>query len=109
MRPFDPEHSPDPKKITVYRGVIFNPWVNIPACIVCTIGLAWVTWWLIAQYAEVAASAPHPDQGLDEAGMIIGIVVLGLATIAVFACTILTVRWWARRIRQDRERQGAAR
>lgn len=103
MRPFDPQYRPDPKKITVKGGVFFNPWVNIAACTVATIGLALATWWVTTQYLDVSGSAPYPDQGLDEAGTLIGAVVLGLATIVLFVCTIFTIRWWSRRIRRDHQ------
>lgn len=86
-------------------GVIFNPWVNIPVCILTTLGLAWATWRAVTVYVDVSAAAPYPDQGLDVVGTIIGAVTLGLATVALFACTIYVIIWWAQRIRRERDRQ----
>ena len=99
MRAFDEEHHPDPKKVTVYKGAIFNPWVNIPACIILTLVLAGATWWAIAHYVEVSSAPPYPDQGLDTAGLVIGATALGVATLGLFVSTILTIRWWSKRIR----------
>ena len=79
MPQFDDEFRPDPKKITVRGGVFFNPWVNISACVVTTIGLGWLTLWLLSLYFEVTESAPYPDQSLDAVGTMIGVVFLGLA------------------------------
>lgn len=102
-----PDFHPDPKKITVRRGMFFNPWVNISACVILTIGLAATTGWLVSQYREVSTAPPYPDQGLDTTGLIIGIVGLGFATLGLVGCTIFTILWWARRIRRERgQRHG---
>lgn len=109
MHQHDDEFAPDPKKITVRGGAIFNPWVNIPACVILTIGLGWLTLWMLSMYIEVTESAPYPDQPLDAAGVMIGAIFLGLATIVLFACTIFVIVWWARRIRREREQQSDGR
>ena len=105
---FDDEFRPDPKKVTVRGGVFFNPWVNISACVVTTIGLGWLTLWLLSLYFEVTESAPYPDQSLDAVGTMIGVVFLGLATLALLGCTIFVIVWWARRTRHDRAQQDDA-
>lgn len=51
------------------------------------------------------AAPSYPDQGLDVAGTRIGLVVLGLAAIGLVVCTIFTIVWWSKRIREERERQ----
>ena len=91
------EFSPDPRKITVRGGVIFNPWVNITASLILTAGLGWMTVWFWGLWTEVRDAAPYADQGLDVAGGLIGVVVGGLATVALFAVTIWLVIWWAKR------------
>ena len=106
MRPFDPDFRPDPKKVTFKGGAIFNPWINIPACIIITLALGAVTWWAFDAYLHVRASDPYADQQLDVVGTLIGVVCFGLSTIALLVATIFTIRWWAKRIREDNARPG---
>lgn len=95
----DAEHdfSPDPRKITVRGGVIFNPWVNVPSSLILTAGLAAMTVWFWQLWSDVREAPPYEDQGLDVAGAFIGVAFGGLATIALFAVTIWLVVWWAKR------------
>lgn len=102
MQSHHEESRSDATKLRVVGGVIFSPWVNIPACILTTLGLAWATWRVVTMYVDVSAAAPYPDQGLDVVGTIIGAVTLGLATVALSACTIYVIIWWTLRIRRER-------
>lgn len=99
----DPNFNPDPKRTTVHRGVIFNPWINIPVCIVGTILLAAATVWCLKMYADVSVKPAYEDQGLDVIGAVIGVIAFGLATIAMFIATIWTIVWWARRASKHRD------
>ena len=93
----DDQSSPDPRKVTVLGGIVFNPWVNTAASLICTIGLGWMTLYFWGIFQEVQAAPAYPDQGLDLIGVIIGLAVGGLATIALFFVTIFVVIWWAKR------------
>ncbi|MGM7679127.1 hypothetical protein [Microbacterium sp. A94] len=96
------DFSPDPRKITVRGGVIFNPWVNITASVIITAGLGWLTVWFWGLWREVIDAPAYEDQGLDIAGVLIGVVFAGLATIALFVVTIWLVVWWAKRSGKNR-------
>lgn len=91
------EFSPDPRKITLRGGVIFNPWVNITASLILTVGLGWMTVWFWGMWAAVRDAPAYEDQSLDVVGGFIGVAVGGLATVALFAVTIWLVFWWAKR------------
>lgn len=91
------EFSPDPEKITVRGGVIFNPWVNISASVILTVGLGWMTVWFWGLWNDVRDAPAYEDQGLDAAAGLIGVAFGGLATIALFAVTIWVIVWWAKR------------
>ena len=102
------ETSPVPRKVTVIDGVIFNPWVNIVASLVCTIGIGWMTVRFWGLFRELVAAPAYEDQGLDVVGTLIGVVVGGLVTVALFVVTIGVVVWWAKRgwtISGDRPRR----
>lgn len=109
MEQDDQEFRPDPKKVSVVGGVIFNPWVNISACVILTVALAWVSLWLFTTvYTDVTSASPYPDQPLDAVGVMIGAVFLGIAAIILAGCTIFVIRWWARRIRHTRAQRSDA-
>lgn len=91
------EFSPDPEQITVRGGVIFNPWVNISASVILTVGLGWMTVWFWGLWNDVRDAPAYEDQGLDAAAGLIGVIFGGLATIALFAVTIWVIVWWAKR------------
>ncbi len=93
------EFSPDPRKVTFRGGVLFNPWVNVSASLVLTVGLGWMTAWFWGMLTDVVDAPAYEDQGLDIAGGIIGVTFGGLATIALFVVTIWVIVWWARRSR----------
>ena len=98
----DEEFSPDPRRVTIYGGVFFNPWINIPVSAVLTIGLGWMTAWFWSLLGETVEAPPYEDQGLDTVGLIIGVVFGSLATAALFVVTIGVIIWWAKRIRRTR-------
>lgn len=99
----DPEFRPDPNKTTLYSGVIFNPWVNIPVCIALTLGCGAMLAWFVYLYQDTAQKPPYEDQGLDLVGVMIGIITMCVATLAMVVVTILTIRWWNKRIREHRQ------
>lgn len=91
------DFSPDPKKISVVGGVIFNPWVNIGVSVLFTAGLAWMTLWFWGLGRDAIDAPAYEDQGLDVAGVFIGMIFCGFATIALFAVTIWLIVWWTKR------------
>lgn len=98
----DPEFRPDPGKITYRGGVLFNPWVNIPLTILLTIGAGVLTAYMAVLLAETRQAPPYPDQGLDVVGVTVGLVFVGLATLALCGASVYVIVWWRRRIREAR-------
>jgi len=91
------DRSPDPRRITFIEGVLYNPWVNVGASLVCTAGLGWMTWWFWGMWRDVVDAPAYADQGLDVVGGLIGVIAGGLAMIALFIVTIWVISWWAKR------------
>lgn len=91
-----------PRRSWVSGGVLFNPWVNIPVCIVIALGCGAVTYWMSTMLGDVWDAPPYEDQGLDIIGGLIGVVVMGLVTLTMVGVAIFTVRWWARVIANDK-------
>ena len=100
--PTEDEFSPDPGKITVRGGVIFNPWINVSVSLIFTLGLGWMTAWFWGMWMDAIDAPPYEDQGLDIAGGLIGVAFTGLATLALFVVTIWLIVWWAKRSGQKR-------
>lgn len=96
---------PDPKRTTVYRGAVFNPWVNIPLCVLLTLGAGAATVWLAGLFVELGDKPEYPDQGLDIVGALIGLIVGAITTVVLLIVTIFTIRWWIRNAREFREQQ----
>lgn len=93
---------PDPRKVTFRGGVLFNPWANISASLILTVGMGWMTAWFWGMLMDLIDAPAYEDQGLDIAGVIIGVAACGLATIALFIVTIWVIIWWAKRSRKAR-------
>lgn len=82
-------------------GFLFNPWLNVSVCLILTLGLGWLTsvfwgWWMDAINAPA-----YGDRDIDIIGGFIGVVVAGLATLALFVVTIWVIAWW---IKSNRKR-----
>lgn len=75
-------------------GVIFNPWVNIITCVVITLALGVAAVFSGNVAVDIVNGPAYEGQGLDIVGVIIGAVVLGIATIVMIFATILVVRYW---------------
>lgn len=97
-----PTSRSEPRKTWVSGGVIFNPWINIIACIALTAGCGAVTYWMSTLLGAAWDAPPYEDQNLDILGGLIGVVMMGLVTLVMVAVTIFTIRWWARVIAKDK-------
>lgn len=97
-----PATPPKSRRSWVSGGVVFNPWVNIPVCIVIALGCGAVTYWMSTMLGAAWEAPPYEDQNLDILGGLIGVVVMGLVTLTMVGVTIFTIRWWARVIAKDK-------
>lgn len=93
----DEEFSPDPHKVTIRGGAVFNPWLNILISASCTLGLGWMTVWFWGMWQDAINAPAYEDQGLDIVGGLIGVAFASLATVALFAVTIWLIFWWMKR------------
>ncbi|WP_089771171.1 hypothetical protein [Ruania alba] len=91
----DPDFTPDPASITRHRGAFYNPWINIPVALLLTFGSGALTLYLAHLRAAIISSPPYPDQSLDSAGALIGIIAMGLATIGLVGASIYAIIWWS--------------
>lgn len=94
--------SPDPRKVTIIGGVIFNPWVNVLTSLAFTVGAGWMTAWFWGMWMDSIDAPAYEDQGLDIVGGFIGVAFGGLVTIVLLIVTIWLIVWWTKRSRNKR-------